>query len=81
VDSVQQVVGDETPWVISPERIDEVAAGYIPLDLRVGPRVLYDAPVKNVIQLDDRTDEPNGKVLVVCDEVRVRVIPAAGEGV
>ena len=46
-----------------------------------GSCIMYDAPVKNVIKLDDSTDKPDGKVLVVSNEIRVRIVIAGGEGV
>jgi adenosyl cobinamide kinase/adenosyl cobinamide phosphate guanylyltransferase len=42
---------------------------------------MYDAPVKNVIKLDDSADKPDGKVLVVSNEIPIGIVPAAGEGV
>jgi hypothetical protein len=35
----------------------------------MGPRIIYDAPVQNIIRLDDRTDKPDGKVLIVSNEI------------
>jgi len=48
----------------------------------MGPRIMYDdAPIKNVIKLDDSADKSDGKVFVVSNEIRIRIVPAAGEGV
>ena len=42
---------------------------------------MHNTPIKNVIKLDDGADRPDGKILVVSSEIRVRIVPAAGEGV
>ena len=46
----------------------------------MGPRIMYDTTVKN-IELDDNADKLDGKILVVSNEIRIRIAPAAGEGV
>ena len=37
--------------------------------LYMRPRILYDTPVKNIVKLDDSADNPDGKVLVVSNEI------------
>jgi hypothetical protein len=62
------------------EGIDEVVACHIPLDPHMGPRIMHGVPIKNVIKLDDSTDIPDGKVLVVSNEIRIHIVPAAASG-
>jgi hypothetical protein len=38
-------------------------------DPHMGPRIMHGVPIKHVIKLDDNTDIPDDKVLVVSNEI------------
>ena len=50
----------------------------------MGPRIMYDDPVKTIIKLDVSADKPGGKVLVINNKICVHIVLlvlAAGEGI